>query len=193
MAEVLLASLDDLEDRVGALNDEQKARVPGLLADASADVRAAAGQHISHVTDDVARVRPRGRLLVLRERPVTGVTAVSDAVTGSALAAADWEWDGLDRIHLGAGVSLARAYEVTYSHGYTTIPDLVVGVVCGAVNRVLTASAVMDGVTSETIGQYSVQTPGGQSGVQVRLTSREEARLRARFGRSSSVAFTGAD
>ena len=191
LRDVPLADRNDLEARIGTLTDDQAARVAGLLADASAEVRSAAGQHITHVQDDTATIRPIGRRLTLPQRPVTAVASVVDAVTGATVPTTDWAWDGLDRVTIAPTVTLSQAYAVTYDHGYFETPPMVVAIVCGAVNRVLTASSVVDGITSVTIGQYSEQTPSGSSGVQVRLTSREEKRLRRRFGRGSTTVLTG--
>lgn len=194
MADAALAVVADLEARVGSLDAGQTARAAALLADASAEVRDAAGQHITEVVDDTVTVRPIGRRLRLPERPVTAVSSVTAVDTGTVLVGGtDWEWDGLDRVTLAQSVSLAASYRVVYSHGYATVPDVVVAVVCAAANRALTASAMLDGVTSETIGQYTVQTASGSSGVAARLTDREKRMLRRRFGRSSGVVLTGSD
>lgn len=194
-----LASIADLEDRLGReLTDAEARRAPALLRDASALVRSYCRQGFDLVEDDSVTLRPIGDRLKLPQRPVVAVTSVS--VVGGRddapdMALGGWLWDGLDEVQVGAvGWGLAiqwdlefysgwepGTYKVVYDHGYATTPDDVVAVVCGMVNRVLTSPTMVEGLTSERIGQYGyqfAQFPGGQSpGAAVRLTQSDKDAL----------------
>lgn len=194
-----LATSTDVEDRLGRdLTDDEARRLPALLRDASALVRAYTRQDFDLVTDDVVVLRPIGARLKLPQTPVTAVTSV--AVVGGRSDVPDmplggWLFDGIDEIQIGAvgwGIAIEwdleldhgwepGSYKVVWSHGYATSPDDVVAVVCGMVNRVLTSPTLVEGLTSERIGQYGyqfAQFPGGQSpGATVRLTEADKQAL----------------
>lgn len=170
-----LATAGDLAARIGALTDAQAARSSALLVDASAMVRAYARQPLGMVVDDEAIVVPSNRTITLPHRPVTAVTSVAQ-LDGTTVPAADWEWNGIDEITVVHGW-LTPTMRVVYSHG-EAVPDGVVAVVCAMVGRVLTAPSPTEGLSAETIGQYSYQSAGGaSSGVSVRLARSDEAAL----------------
>lgn len=89
---------------------------------ASALIRSYTRSTITHVADDVAYVQgTHARRLVLGERPVTAVAAVR--LDGTLLDAADY------RVHRSGSLWRRGGWggpecevEVTYSHGYTTVP-----------------------------------------------------------------------
>lgn len=174
-----LATVDDLEARLGAsLSTAQAARAPALLADASVTVRRFCRQDFDLVTGDSVVIRPIGKTLRLPQRPVLAVTAVvavgSNGIPDIALSG--WTFDGVDVVNidgLNSDVFVSypawfddvdtdiNTYRVTYDHGYPVTPDDIKGKVCQMVNRVLTADTLVEGVTQETIGQYSRQWQQG--------------------------------
>ncbi len=187
-----LATSDDLADRLGReLTDAEARKAPSLLADASALVRAYTGQTFDLTLDDEVVLRPVGVTLRLPQRPVLAVTSVT-GVGPPPLAdvpLSGWVWDGLDKVNVDGigGVVLnlpewwgegygANTYRVVYDHGYLTTPDDVVAVVCSIVNRVLLAPSPVEGMTSETIGQYRYQL-GSSAGASARLTPADKDAL----------------
>jgi hypothetical protein len=188
-----LASISDLEDRIGTLTTEQAARATALLAGASARVRAYTRQNFDLTLGDVAVLRPIGAELILPQRPVLAVASVK-AIPGDGsadIAMSRWEWDGLDVVKIG-GFGWRTAidydlewdwvgwspdtYRVTYDHGYATTPDDVVDVVCSMVNRILTAPTMAEGMASERAGPFAYQMGQGSGtpGPAVRLTQRDK-------------------
>lgn len=192
-----LASISDLEDRVGSLSADQAARAGALLRDASAAVRSYCKQSFDLVENDTAVLRPVGADLILPQRPVLAVHSVA-AIPGESgqpdITLSGWQWDGLDRVKVG-GVGWRTAidydielsdswwgiesWRVTYDHGYATTPDDVVAVVCGMVNRILTAPTMTEGYGSERVGPFSYSMAPGQGtpGPQVRLTQADKDAL----------------
>lgn len=195
-----LATESDLTARIGALTVAQQARVAALLEDASCEVRDFCGQEISQVVGDQQILSCHGLRIILPQRPVTAVTAV-ELVDGAAfITVSGWAWDGRDEIDLiGATVASAPTYDgatfrVTYTHGYPAgqIPNAVLRTVCGMVNRTLTAPSLVEGLTGESIGEYSyqLQQGAGAAGTSVTLNGADERRLtRAGFRRASGSVF----
>ena len=183
-----LATLDDLEEYV-TLTSAQRSRAPALLRNASAQIRRFCRQDFDLVADDTVVLRPIGTKLRLPQRPVTSVTSVvavgSNGIPDFTLAG--WTFDGIDIVNI-AGLDSntfvsfpawwedynvdINTYRVRYGHGYEITPDDIKGKVCQMVNRVLTADTQVEGVTQETIGQYSRQwqQATGSTGVTTVLT-----------------------
>jgi hypothetical protein len=192
-----LATTADVEARLGRpLTDEEAARVPALLADASALVREFSGQTLSAVAGDTIILRPVGSLLRLPQRPVTAVTSVSavgpDGSTVGALSG--WVWDGRDKIDLScvspAGSwplswsgPLPDTYQVIYDHGYNPVPHIVMSTVCAMVLRTLLSPSMTPGMVAERIGSYNyqLQQGSGATGATVVMTDDDEKSLR-RYG-----------
>lgn len=192
-----LATQADVTARIGALTAEQLARLPALLADAQAEVEAFAG----YALEQAARVQvlhAAGGIIRLPARPVQSVSTVELKDGGSWITASNWAWNGLDEIDVRYRDLVldpmydTETYRVSYTAGWPAgqVPQLVVAVVCGMVGRVLTAPSPIDGIVSETIGQYSYQLQQGvgNNGLTVRLTGADEARLRRAGIRQSSGA-----
>jgi hypothetical protein len=157
-----LATLDDLEARLGSrVTDEDRAEA--LLDDVSAIVRAYTGQQFTLVEDDEIRVRVRNGSLRLPQRPVVDVTAVAN-VDGDSV---DFTWDSGDSVQLEGFAALRTSFEVepfrhrdpwvnvTYSHGYETVPADIVAVVCQIAARAYGRTPDTTGVTQESIAGYS--------------------------------------
>ena len=188
-----LASITDLEDRLGrTLTDEEAAKAPALLRDASAKIRAFCRQSFDYVTGDVVTLREVGYKLTLPERPVTAVTSVVALSGHSELAdvtLTGWQWDGLDQINLrGLSEVIVNlpewwhdtpggpgTFRVTYDHGYPTTPDDIVAKTCELATRVLTSPSPTEGMGSERAGPFSyTMAPGaGTFGAAVRLTKQD--------------------
>lgn len=193
-----LATQTDLTARIGALTVAQAARADALLSDASDIIRAGLGQTISQVVDDQQVLTAAWGVIRLPQRPVTAVTSVALIDGATSITVTGWTWDGLDLIDLGrattstAPVSDAQTFRVTYTHGYPPgqIPGLLLSIVCGAAARTLTAPSLVDGLTGETIGQYSyqLQQGAGAAGTAVRITQAEwDLLARAGFKRRSAT------
>lgn len=159
-----LASEDDVVARLGRdLTATEAARIDALLSDASAKVRAYTGQDITQATS-TTRVRVRQNRIRLPQRPVTAVSAVTDL---NAVALTGWTLVG-SVVYLDTAVPDQWAWEprrtavgfvdVTYTHGYETVPDELIAVVCQIVGRALGNDATQSGITSETLGAYSYST-----------------------------------
>ncbi|WP_073946520.1 hypothetical protein [Streptomyces kebangsaanensis] len=192
-----LATVEDLEDRLGRpLTEDEAARAPALLRDATARVREFTGQTLSAVAGDAIVLRPVGSLLRLPQRPVTAVHSVAavgpDGTTVGDLSG--WVWDGRDKVDLTYATPagswplawrgpLPDTYRVTYDHGHTAIPEIIGATVCAMVLRTLLAPSMTPGLASERIGAYSyqLQQGAGSAGVSVVMTAEDEKSLR-RYG-----------
>lgn len=194
-----LATVADLEARLGRpLTDDEAARAPALLKDASAKVREFTGQTFTAVAGDVIVLRPVGVLLRLPQRPVTAVASVAamapDGVATAALSG--WSWDGRDKVDLTCATWSADfsapawrdrmapdTYEVIYDHGTATAPDIVVATVCAMVLRTLLSPSMTPGMVAERIGSYNyqLQQGAGATGASVVMTAEDEKSLR-RYG-----------
>lgn len=162
---VSLATLDDLEARLGSTPDEDRAQA--VLDDVSATVRAYTGQTFTlDTTTD--RLRARNGGVNLPQRPVVDVTAV-DSVDGDTI---EFTWDAGSFVAL-AGFDPLRAFEVepfrinralwvdvTYEHGYETVPADIVAVVCQMAGRAYGRTPDTTGVTQESIAGYSYSVGG---------------------------------
>jgi hypothetical protein len=157
-----LAQVSDVEERLAReLTDAELVRIAHLLEDASAAVRARAGQIFTEVEDDEVTLERTGGRVILPQRPVTAVTSVEDpngtAVMHTWTAGDDW-------VDVAPNVPDAfawfpwrngiRRYTVTYDHGYAEIPADIVGVVCQIASRALGRPADQAGITQENIDGY---------------------------------------
>jgi hypothetical protein len=169
-----LAELDDVEDRLGRdLTEEEQRRAQAMLDDASAVVRAYTRRNFTRSTETV-RLRPRGNKVVLPQRPVISVDALSTVVsfgpTEIVTATPSWSFPAgseiyfLDNAEIFNSPTLDNAdenlwVEVTYTYGYDDIPYDIMAVVANMVVRNLT---VPNGgtVDLETVGPYTVRYSG---------------------------------
>lgn len=156
-----LLTLDDLEDHLGrSLTDDEVVRADALIGDTSANISGYTGQTFTEDTT-TARLRLRQGFVILPQRPVTAVDSVED-VHGNSLS---FTWDGVDRVYLASQVLDSFGWEpylhpirhvdVTYDHGYETVPADVVGVGCSVVLRALGRVPTDGAVVSESIDDYS--------------------------------------
>ena len=163
-----LATTDDYTTWTGQAADDT---VAAALLRASSMLRAATGQTISRVTDDVYVTRgDRGILLpqVPADLP-TLITGWGQSLTG-------WTMVG-QRI---TGLYGCGPYTITYSHGFATIPDEIIGIVCDAARRAISNPENIRQVGNVVFG---AETIGGVS-----LTADEISRARTALGIGSAVA-----
>lgn len=156
-----LATIEDLFDRLVDISGIDQNRAESLLLDASAAVRRYTGQHFTLVENDEVKFRARRGVVVLSQRPVVEVTSVVD-LNGNAVL---YSFDGIERIALSPNVPDTFAWEpwrngletavITYTHGYTTIPQDVVAIVCQAAARAYGRDPRESGIQQEAIAGYS--------------------------------------
>lgn len=170
-----LAELVDVEDRLGRdLDATETRRADALLRDASMVVRSYCRRDFTSGTT-TARYRPRGRKVVLPQRPVVSVasvaTVLSYGTTETIIPLSFWSWPGGNEVLLGEPNLWINGptaldfddqdawVEITYTHGYTEIPADIVSTVCAIVVRNLSVpnNGVLD---SETIGPYTMRFSG---------------------------------
>lgn len=126
-----------------------------LFARASARVRGYVRQEITAGTSTIV---VRGPVVLLPQRPVTAVTSIVDSDTDpdNPYTLEDHEWtlrNGgfLETPHFGGNLT------VTYSHGFATLPDELIELVCGVAARLGEVNpAAAAGVQQETGGSESV-------------------------------------
>lgn len=206
MALPSLAERADVEDRLGYdIDAGQHNRVDALLRDASVVVRAYCRRDFTAGTT-TARFRPRGHKVVLPQRPVRAVTAVRSVVSfgtsEQVTPLSYWSHPGGHEVHLGDQSAVINGptldfsdddvwVEVTYDHGFLTVPDDVVTVVANMVVRNLT---VPGGglVDLQTIGPYTTRFGGFASGGPLTLGAGDRDVLnRYRSTTSSTVELRG--
>jgi hypothetical protein len=140
-----LATPADLAARMSGTFDATA--VDAALTDASATVRAHAGQVFTRVTTtDLFKVRCDG-IIRLPQRPVNDVIEVT-----AEAQPIEFTWYGDDRL----GVAPAFLYvSVESDHGYDQIPDDVVAVTCNVAARALASPPEDAGLVSRSITNYS--------------------------------------
>lgn len=179
-----LATIADVEARLARdLTGADETRMARLLLDASAAVRGYTGQQFDSDTETI-RVKARTGVLRLPQRPVTAVGAVEDT-DGNAIS---HEWWGDDRVYV-ASLTLLNEWEingrrspvtyidVTYTHGYATVPEDIVAVVCQMAMRAYGIRPDDAGKTSESIANYSYSTGGAAAAGGVGMLNDERAVL----------------
>ncbi|MCP4959663.1 MAG: hypothetical protein GY925_10390 [Actinomycetia bacterium] len=195
-----LATVADLEGRVGALTAAQLARAPALLSDASDLIRAETKLDFTLVEDEVATLRSNGNKITLPKRPVSAVSSVTAVgvppTSNFLMPVGTWAWDQIDKIEIHSSIGWvinlpevwaandwagSGTYIIVYSHGEAIVPGEIVGLVCGMVNRTLTAPAISE-LVSESIGSgdysWQAQQGTGAMGVGVRLTAGDRNMLK---------------
>jgi hypothetical protein len=180
-----LADVSDVTDRLPSTISVEEVRVAALIADASATVRRYTKQ------DFTKRQTVAGNKIKLPQKPVISIQSITVRLPGSVTDALipGWYWDGpgSDEIWLTDGGSIINLAEeltfalewqtpicqVTYTHGYDTSPDDVIGVVCSMVTRIITAPG-LGGVISEGVGEYSYRLSDTAAQGPMALTAAEK-------------------
>lgn len=179
-----LATTDDLSARLGrTLTDDEVTQAEALLAGASARVRTYTGLDFTTATDDVAQVRVRNGIARLPKRPVTAVSGVVDLNDQSL----EHTWLNDDRVRMSPLIDSPWVYEpwrnpipevrVTYSHGYDTVPDDVVDIVCSMAARSMARGPDSGAIQSESIAGYSYSLGATAAAGTVGLLNDERAAL----------------
>jgi hypothetical protein len=183
-----LATVADLEARLGkAVTDPIQAQA--MLDDVSASVRSYTGQAFSRViTTD--RLTVRRALVRLPQRPVNSVDAV--ALSDGTAVTFDWQ-TGAETVCVGgweSSCSRISAALVTYDHGYDTIPQDIVAVVCNVTNRGLGIDPTAGAIASRSISNYQeTYGPVGAAGSTGLFTS--EVQVLDRYRRFGTTAWVG--
>jgi hypothetical protein len=184
------------------LTSDEQTRADALLTLASAMIQDEVPQQIGLVTDDVLTMPGTiDETINLPERPVVSVSSVT--LDGEALIeGTDWYLQddaihrlavvftqglGLARLDapylLGSGIGFgweSQTLEITYTHGYETIPGLVKAITLEAVVRVWVNPG---SVARESIGNTSTVYDNMRfSPTGLLLTDDERRRLRRFFG-----------
>lgn len=192
-----LASIGHLVARLGrSLTEEEKAKAPAMLADASDLIRSYCRRQFTATANETVILRPVGNRIRLPNKPVLAVDQVEMVGTSGTpnrvMGISEWSWDGIDEITVwrcppdlwsyGASpsASYANTCKVTLDSG-GTVPRLIVGRCCKMVLRHLLAPTKAEGLVQERIGQYAYQygqySGGGSPGPVVELAKADEDAL----------------
>lgn len=171
-----------------------------ILDGATAAIRAEANQTITRATSTDLLMGTWSLDLELPERPVVSIGSVK--LNGVVMAAADYEWEGLQVLRRGQllgrigvfdgnprrpGAYLgsvghwggpASTVEVTYTHGYATVPADLMMLCLQIAARVLINP---QGLQSESLGAYSVRYVNHGSGGPTVLLDEDEKRVARRY------------
>lgn len=159
------ATSDDVADRLGrTLTATEQTQVTAFLDDATGFIDGYLRRSLDEAT--VSQILPLvDNRVRLPKRPVSAVASVKaiqeDGTVGATLTG--WRWDGIATVDLIEGrqqLNLPewwndehdRTVQVTYTHGYATVPDDVKAVCAQLATR---AFLNPTGLRSETVGDYS--------------------------------------
>ena len=185
-----LAQSSDVTARLPATLTVPPDRMTALIADASAVVRSYTKQQFTQ-SQTTERIRPVGYRIKLPQKPVISVDSLSLILSNSnPVAFPGFWWDGSDEvwllnenqvINLAEELMYALRYEtpvalIEYTHGYATVPDDVLAVVCSMITRTLTAPG-LGGVVSEGVGEYSYRLSDAAAQGALTLTDSEKGVL----------------
>lgn len=203
----MFASTDDFAAMLGiSLTANEEDRATTLLALASGLIREAAnGQTISLVTDDVyTRKGTTDQRILLPQRPVVAVSSVT--LDGAALTAdSDWYLDGdelvrrtatlvtpavLEAETLSAGFGYEwQTLEITYTHGFETIPNLVRTIALEAVVRAWVNPGRL--IQQTVAGTETTFAPYADPPRGLLLTKTEIRAIRRKFGSRGGSVWVG--
>lgn len=163
---------------------------PGFLNRASSRIRAYTGQTISRVVGDTALVPVRNLIAYLPQLPADKPTVVKfDGVT--FLENSAWYWDPIQQRLCGINPYITsgnfsgwwwrqndKYVDVTYSHGYATVPDTIKEVVCAIAYRMAnTPGAAEGGTRQESVGGVSITYASEALSAGASLTASEKAAI----------------
>lgn len=195
-----LAALADVTNRLPGAVSVDPTRATALISDASAVVRSYTKQQFT-TSQSTERIRPIGFRIKLPQRPVVSVDGLSLLLNNATPAPfPGWYWDGSDEVWLlgeSQIINLAEELlytlryetpvaEITYTHGYDTVPDDVVAVVCSMVTRTLTAPG-LGGVVSEGVGEYTYRLSDTAVQGALTMTESEKAVLSSYRKRTTAI------
>lgn len=184
-----LAQQTDVEDNLGrTLTAGEITRASTLLNRASQLIRSYTGLTFTLVTDDVAVMRITAGRVRLPQRPVTAVSKVAlVGYDGVQRYTVPFIWDGLDEVTMFGDYLVlnlpeilhdvyTHTAEITYSHGYATVPDDIRDLTAEVVARVYQSPST-PGVQYQTAGPFSVRVADGYGSGQVVLTDADKQLL----------------
>lgn len=163
---------------------------PGYLNRASERVRTYTGQTISRVVNDTAQVPVRDFEAYMPQLPADKPTVVQfDGVT--FLENSAWYWDPIQYRLCGVNPYITSAnftgwwwrqnnryVDVTYSHGFTTVPDTIKEIVCAIAFRMSnTPGAAEGGTRQESVGGVAITYASEALSAGASLTASEKASL----------------
>ena len=157
-----LATLDQLSAYLGETLPANDPSGLLMLQIASGMVRDYLHQDIDYKANEVVTLDPlNGSYVLLPQLPVVDVTKLEIYVDGAWSIVASGFYTvsramGMIAGKPGNGIDFPsdpETWRVTYSHGYETVPDTIIGVVCGVAARAYTEPT---SVSSESLGGYSV-------------------------------------
>lgn len=176
MAEPDLCALGDVATALNrSLDAGETDQAQQAIARVSDTIRDLTGRSFGKVkTDDVIRCQADWYgVIFLSMRPIAAVTSVKD-IKGNAVDNA--EWDGLREIY---GLDSHQVVDITLTHGYAIVPDVIRDVAIGAAARLMVNP---HGVRQETVGAISVTYPAAGGSAGSVAFSDEERDILARFG-----------
>lgn len=192
MSTTAFAALSDVEALVlSPLTTDQQARVDKLLVQAANKIRGYTRQTFDYGTT-TDKVRALGNLVRLPQRPVIAVTGVKLIdYLGNEWPVPAYGFDGIDRLDLalyGTVLNLPEAVslegywsgtvEVTYEHGYQTIPQEIIDLNAELVARIFNSPTQgVVGVRSQGVGPYNVSLDPATGGGMIVLTDEDKATL----------------
>lgn len=166
MADTPIATIEDVEDRLGRTieGEDERVRVAALLDDASGAIRAYCGRPFA--TGPVTlRVRVSGSYVRLSE--ATSVTAVTNPASSPPGAAVPYRFDSLDRVYLWPAVYISAldwefcgmptVVDIAYVANDET-PAAVLAVCCQMAMRAYGVRPEDSGKQQEAIAGYSYST-----------------------------------
>lgn len=189
-----LATTDDLTVR--GISFPSVSRAEALLESVSAAIRDAAGCQISEQTSTITMWTEPSRRIELPSRPVTSVTSV--LLDGAEIT--DWKLRGSSlwrEIPWQCRGAIPSELTVTFTHGYTTVPEDIVHLTCmltaAALNAATDGFAGHRGLSGETIDDYQASYTTGADEVidPIELPQRTRDMLRRRFSGGGAVVMGG--
>jgi len=144
--------LPNLADQTDATAYGYGTITAAMFARASARVR---GYTRQQITEGTSTISARGPIVQLPQRPVTEITSVTAILDDPTVLDTD------DWVLRAGGVLEVPRYggnlEIVYDHGWATLPDELVELVCGLASRLTNVNpAAGAGVQQETGGSESV-------------------------------------
>jgi hypothetical protein len=149
-----LATVSDLE---AYLNKEfADETIAEFALDIASDlVRNYVGHSISKILNDTVVLDGSGtQILMLPAAPINGIDIIE--IDGEILSNTKYKWSKKGYVIRTDGLlwpSNPGSIEIIYNHGYDTIPNAIVGIVCSLAGRITEGQS---GIKQESIGSYSV-------------------------------------
>lgn len=180
-----MPALSALADQTAATSYGYGTIASGMFARASARVRGYTRQTISAATSTVTARGPVVSLPQLPVNTITSVTDVSDPDAPVVLTTDDYQLRAggvLEVPNYGGNL------EIVYTHGWATLPDELIELVCAVASRMANSNAAAaSGVQQETGGSESVTFGFDSYNAIAELTTGEKRMLDRIFPSRASV------